>query len=94
MGIFSSKYADSPKTEQSASNLLSELGTIINALYSLQAMKIEIASDMASEIILMSSFEDIPKASSKLEEEIEHIQSETEEQILKYQAKAKAIAEM
>ncbi len=94
MGIFSSKCADSPKVEQSAPNLLSELGSIINTLYILQAMKIEAVSEIASDTMLMSSFDDMTKAKLKLEEEIEHIQLETEEQILRYQAKAKAIAEM
>ncbi len=49
---------------------------------------------MASDNMLISSIEDMGSARLKLEEEIEHIQSETEEQILRYQAKAKAISEM
>ncbi len=94
MGIFSSKPINQSRVEQSTQNLLSELGSIIDALYALQALKIEVASDMASDNMLISSFEDMGSARLKLEEEIEHIQSETEEQILRYQAKAKAISEM
>lgn len=95
MGIFSSKCADLPKPKHSAPSLLSELGSIINALYALQAMKIEVASDMASDTMLMtSSFDDMCNARLKLKQEIEYIQSETEEQILKYQAKARAISEI
>jgi hypothetical protein len=95
MGIFSSRYEALPKkVEQSTTNPLSELGAIINALYALQAMKIEVVSEIASDTMLMSSFDDISNARLKLEEEIEHIQSETENQILRYQSKAKAIAEM
>ena len=95
MGIFSSKCADLPKAQQITPCLLSELGSIINALYALQSLKIEVASDMASDTMLMtSSFEDMCKASARFKEEVEHIQAETEEQILRYQAKAKSISEM
>ncbi len=95
MGIFSSKSADSPKVQQSSPSLLSELGSIINALYALRGLQIEIASDRASNAMLMApTFEVMCNASLKLEEEIEHIQSETEEQILRYQAKAKSISEI
>ena len=95
MGIFSSKCADSPKAKQSDAGLLSELGSIIAALYALKALKIEVASDMACDAMLMApTFDDMCNARIKLKEELEHIQSETEEQILKYQAKAKSIAEM
>jgi len=95
MGIFNSKCDDSPKIEKSEQNLLSELGSIIAALYAIQALKLEVASDMASNTMLMATtFDDMCNARLKLKEELEHIQSETEEQILKYQAKAKTIAEM
>jgi hypothetical protein len=95
MGIFSSKCAGSPKIEQSAPSLLSELSSIINALYALRTLEIDVASDIASNTILMtSSFDDMCNTRLRLEEEIEYIQSETEEQILRYQAKAKSIAKM
>jgi hypothetical protein len=95
MGIFSSKCADSRVVQQSAPSLLSELGSIIAALYALQTSKIEVASDMACDAMLMApTFDDMCKARLKLKEEIECIQSETEEQILKYQAKAKSISQM
>jgi hypothetical protein len=95
MGIFNSKCKDSPKVEKSAKNLLVELGSIIDALYALRELEIEVASDNASNIMLMAaSFEDICNARLKAEKEIERIQSETEEQILRYQAKAKAISDM